>query len=194
MEQGKKNDAGCDPGNHKEASPEQIPEALGSEVETGVREANEETLSRGTHRRQPSLSLQSKIRSSSFRQTSAPQALPLSHSLTAAKSPTLHPLSPDGDTIPEVFRKQARRLEEVERENKRLEKELEDAHTRWKRSDEQLEELREASGDVVELKDRMERAEKKAEEVDKLVGLPSASLVRLLDSQLLGVALAHSSI
>jgi hypothetical protein len=71
--------------------------------------------------------------------------------------------------MPEVFRKQARRLEEIERENKRLERELEDAQTRWKRSDEQLEELREACGDVVELKDRMERAEKKAEEVDKLV-------------------------
>jgi seryl-tRNA synthetase len=72
--------------------------------------------------------------------------------------------------MPELFRKQAVRLEELEKENKRLEKEVQDTEGRWKKSEEELDDLREANGEVVELKDRMERAEKKAAEVEKLVG------------------------
>lgn len=61
------------------------------------------------------------------------------------------------------------RLEELEKENKRLEKEVQTADARWKKTEEQLEDLREASGDVVELKEKLAQAEKRAEEVDKLV-------------------------
>ena len=192
-EREKESDIGYECGISEGASQEPIPDVPRSELDPGVKETNEEISPPGSHRRQSSLSLQSKMRSSSFRQTSAPQIISPGHPFLAVKSPTLPPLSPEGDTMPEVWRKQARRVEEVERENRRLEKELEDAHARWKRSDEQLEDLREASGDVVELKDRMERAEKKAEEVEKLVSRSLPSLRNLLDSQFLGVTFTHPS-
>lgn len=73
--------------------------------------------------------------------------------------------------MPEVFRKQALRLEELERENRRLERELEDVGARWKKSEEKLEDLRDASGELVEVRDRLGRAEKRAEEVERLVSV-----------------------
>lgn len=119
-----------------------------------------------SHGRQPSISVQSKLRSSSFRQDSkVPVVSPGSSGI---KSPTL-PLSPDGSTAPEVFRKQAIRLEELEKENKRLEKEVEVTNSKWKKSEEELDDLREASTETVELKEKLAKAEKQAEEVENLV-------------------------
>lgn len=128
-----------------------------------------ELPSRGAHARQPSLSAQSKMRSSSFRKSSISQGAPAASSLGSLKSPPLPPLSPDTEHVHEVFRKQAARLEELEKENKRLERELEDANARRLKSEEQLEDLREASVEVVELKDRLEKAEKQVAEIEKLV-------------------------
>lgn len=71
--------------------------------------------------------------------------------------------------MPEVFRKQALRLEELERENRRLERELEEAGARWKKSEEKLEDLGDARVELVEVQDRLGRAEKRAEEVERLV-------------------------
>lgn len=127
-----------------------------------------ENISMPAHHRQPSLSLQSKMRSSSFRRTSISQS-PLSPSLIGAKSPTLPALSPDGDSVTEIYRKQAARLDELERENKRLAKEARESEGRWKRTEEELEELREASGEVAELKARAEKADAKSDEIEKLV-------------------------
>ncbi|KIV97916.1 hypothetical protein PV10_01617 [Exophiala mesophila] len=74
-----------------------------------------------THRpaRQPSISIQSKIRSTSFRDVGGA-------------------LSPGLATQTEHLR-----VEELERENKRLAKEAEDHEKRWRRMEEELEELRE---------------------------------------------------
>ncbi|KAK2753498.1 hypothetical protein FQN54_007888 [Arachnomyces sp. PD_36] len=127
-----------------------------------------ETATGTTHGRQPSLSVQSKMRSSSFRRSSISQSGNSQAAASHIKSPPLPPLTPDGETMPELFRKQAARLEELEKENKRLEKDMQDVEGRWKKSTEELDDLREANGEVVELKDRMERAEKKAAEVEKL--------------------------
>lgn len=85
--------------------------------------------------RQPSLSLQSKMRSSSFRQSSGG---PLSPS---------YGFSPEGDTAPDIHRKQAARIEELEKENKRLVKEASDGERRLKKAEEDLEDLREAEED-----------------------------------------------
>ncbi|KAK0107386.1 hypothetical protein ONS95_004078 [Cadophora gregata] len=85
-----------------------------------------------TPRQQPSLSLQSKMRSSSFRYSSGG---PLSPS---------YGFSPEGDTAPDIHRKQAVRIEELEKENKRLAKEASDGERRWKKAEEELEDLREA--------------------------------------------------
>ncbi|EEH34816.1 M protein repeat protein [Paracoccidioides lutzii Pb01] len=143
-----------------------------------TKDTTEEPLpSRTPHGRQPSLSLQSKLRSSSFRRTSLSQQTgqppffsPTSPPPATAgvKSPSLPPLNPDGDYIPEVFRKQALRLDELEKENKRLEREVEEVGARWKRSEERLEELREVRGELVMVKEKLGRAEERAGEVEML--------------------------
>ena len=121
-----------------------------------------------THNRQPSISLQSKMRSSSFRRTSVGQT-PLSPTTNLLKSPTLPPLSPDGDTIPDIYRKQAMRLDELEKENKRLDKDAKDAEARWRKTEEDLEEAREAHGEVVELRARLDKAGEMEAELSRLV-------------------------
>ncbi|KAH9900304.1 hypothetical protein F4778DRAFT_771496 [Xylariomycetidae sp. FL2044] len=77
-----------------------------------------------------SLSRQSKLRSSSFRQGTI--------------SPTGNPLSPEGDTAPDIYRKQVARIEDLEKENKRLAKEAGDSEKRWQKAEEELADLREA--------------------------------------------------
>jgi hypothetical protein len=84
----------------------------------------------------PSLAQQSKLRSTSFRAASG--AGPLSPS----------PFSPDGETAPEIYRKNVARIEELEKENKRLEKEAADSEKRWQKAEEELADLREADGDA----------------------------------------------
>ncbi|EAW11640.1 uncharacterized protein ACLA_093390 [Aspergillus clavatus NRRL 1] len=116
------------------------------------------------HGRQPSLSIQSKMRSSSFRQGNSST----SPSNAVKSPPSLPPLTGDGDSVHEVYRKQSTRIEELEKENKRLEKQLEESTNRWRNSEEQLEDLREASVDTAELKDKLEKAEQKAAEIDEL--------------------------
>lgn len=80
-----------------------------------------------------SISQQSKMRSSSFRASSGPL------------SPSEFP--PEENTAPDIYRKQAIRIEELEKENKRLAKEASDGERRWKKAEEELEELRELEGD-----------------------------------------------
>ena len=126
-----------------------------------------ESPSRTKHGRQPSLSIQSKIRSDSFRRASGP--IPLSPSPSNAKGQGLPALSPDGDAVTEIYRKQASRLEELERDNKRLTKEAEVSEARWRKSEEELEELRENNLQVVDLKARVQKADGKTEELNKLV-------------------------
>ena len=120
--------------------------------------------------RQPSLSIQSRMRSSSFRRQSLSQG-PLSPPANGSKSPDLPTLTADGDSINSIYRKQAARLDELERENRRLIKEVQENETRWRKTEDQLEELREASGDVAQLKARAEKADAQIEEFNKVVGL-----------------------
>ncbi len=118
--------------------------------------------------RQPSLSLQSKMRSSSFRRTSVSQG-PVSPSANGAKSPDIPTLSPDGDSVNSIYRKQAARLDELEKENKRLTKDAQEFEKKWKHTEEELEDLREASGEVAELKSRVRKADAQIEELNKIV-------------------------
>ena len=127
-----------------------------------------DTPSKPPHNRQPSLSLQSKMRSSSFRRTSVSQG-PLSPTPNGAKSPNLGISSPDGDTMTDIYRKQATRLDELEKENRRLAKEAREAEGRWKSIEAELEELRESSPEVSELRSRAQKADAKDEEINNLV-------------------------
>lgn len=139
----------------------EVPETAGSDESA-------QTSSKQTHNRQPSLSLQSQLRSSSFRQTSVSQA-PTSPPLNGGRSPKLPVLSPEGDSLNEIYRKQAFRLDELERDNRRLAKDARENEARWKKAEEELEELRESSGEVAELKSRAGKVDAKSEEIEKLV-------------------------
>ncbi|KAH7325797.1 hypothetical protein B0I35DRAFT_457191 [Stachybotrys elegans] len=86
----------------------------------------------------PSLAAQSKMRSTSFRAGIA--------SGSAIVPPG--PFSPEGDTAPDIYRKHVAKIEELEKENKRLAKESADAEKRWKKAEEELADLREADGDA----------------------------------------------
>jgi hypothetical protein len=90
--------------------------------------------------RQSSLSLQSKMRSSSFRKSISGPLSPISALKVA--------FNPEEDTAPEIYRKQAARIEELEKENRRLVKEAADGEKRWKKAEEELEDLREADVDL----------------------------------------------
>lgn len=123
-----------------EAAPEPAAEDTNGEPSKG--EGNDTTKDTETvpelnkassHHRAPSVSQQSKMRSSSFRQSGG---------LT---SPGYFPA--EGDTAPDIHRKQAMKIEELEKENKRLSKEASDGEKRWKKAEEELEDLREAEGD-----------------------------------------------
>lgn len=101
--------------------------------EPAVEDAPTEPPLSPTTQNTASLSEQSKIRSSSFRQ--------------GAMSPTGFPLSPDGETAPDIYRKQVARIEDLEKENKRLAKEATDVEKRWQKAEEELADLREADRD-----------------------------------------------
>jgi hypothetical protein len=72
--------------------------------------------------------------------------------------------------MPDIYRKQALRLEELDRENRRLEREVRDGETRWRRSEEELEELREASGEseVLRAQEMKRKVEEREREMQKL--------------------------
>lgn len=69
----------------------------------------------------------------------------------------------------DIYRKQAARLDELEKENRRLAKEAGEAEGRWKSMEAELEELRESSPEVAELRSRAQKADAKDEEINNLV-------------------------
>lgn len=156
---------------HTELTPDTFENEKGSSKGIEQDESNQ-MPTRQMHNRQPSLSLQSQLRSSSFRRTSVSQTQ-TSPPLNGSKSPTLPILSPDGDTVNEIYRKQTARIDELERENRRLAKDAKDGEARLKKIEEELEELRESSGEVAELKLKARGADAKSQEIEKLVRLTS---------------------
>lgn len=159
-------------GDHKAepgANPSKDGEPVKSpEEEAERREEPSEKLPKPAHNRQPSLSVQSRMRSSSFRRTSVSQT-PASPNLDGNKSPTLTAMSPDGDAVTDIYRKQATRLDELEKENRRLSEDAREFEKRWKTTEEELEELREASSEVADLKTKANKANSLEEECTKLV-------------------------
>ncbi len=90
--------------------------------------------------RRMSLSIQSKQRSESFRQGSGP-------------------LSP-GLEVQDIYRKQAARIEELEKENKAFKAQQEDGAARLVKAEEELEGYRDGSSDVAELRTQAKEAER----------------------------------
>jgi hypothetical protein len=104
-----------------------------------------------SHGRKPSVAVESRQRSESFYRSGAPGA---------PTSPSA--MTPGGGVTSEMYKEQAQKIEELERENKRLANEVEENQSRWKKGEEELEELREGKGDVA-------LAVEKGKDADKLV-------------------------
>jgi hypothetical protein len=109
-------------------------------------EPSELAVSKPSHGHKPSVAIESRQRSESFFRSGAAGG----------------PLSPGGGVTGEVYREQHQKIEELEKDNKRLASEIEENQTRWKKGEEELEELREGRGDVA-------LAVEKGKEADKLV-------------------------
>ena len=142
------------------ASPTREPE-----TQEGPQVESSDPSGRPSHGRKPSLSQQSRLRSTSFRRTSLSGAPPPA---AAMKSPTLPTLSPDGDTMPDIYRKQASRLEELERENRHLSTDLSASDSRYRRAEEELEELRSGNAELVSLRSRAQESDHLSSEINKL--------------------------
>lgn len=130
-----------------------------------------EESSKSSHGRQPSMSIQSKLRSEYFRKASGPTS-------PGVTSPV--PVLSPGEGAHEIYKKQAQRIEELERENSKLQTDSQAAETRWRKLEEELQELREADGDATELKIKAQQAERSADEVEKLVCINYTRWIRLL--------------
>ncbi|KAI0881808.1 uncharacterized protein GGS22DRAFT_56839 [Annulohypoxylon maeteangense] len=118
----------------KEDTPATEPKPESSTAdEPAVEDASAEPPTSPSGSNTATLSQQSKLRSSSFR--------------AGTVSPTGFPLSPEGETAPDIYRKQVARIEDLEKENKRLAKEAGDSEKRWQKAEEELADLREADRD-----------------------------------------------
>lgn len=102
-----------------------------------------------SHGRKPSVAVESRQRSASFYRGGA---------TGTPTSPT--PITPGGGVSGDIYREQAQRIEDLERENKRLVGEVEQGEKRWRKGEEELEELREGRGDVALAVERGKEAER----------------------------------
>ncbi|PSK35906.1 hypothetical protein B9Z65_5721 [Elsinoe australis] len=105
--------------------------------------------------RTPSVTLQSRQRSESFRKGSTTSS--------GLKSPGLPIVDSEGE-VQELYRKQAARIEELE---KQVEAQSQ-IEAKLRKTEEELEQLREGSDDVVALKSKAAQADETAAEVERL--------------------------
>ncbi|KAF2669877.1 hypothetical protein BT63DRAFT_478112 [Microthyrium microscopicum] len=141
----------------KEEEPEEpTAEVDESKEEDKTPEPSSPTSTKNNHGRKPSVSQQSRIRSTSFK---------AGLSQDAPASPVLNsgPLSPAADAA-DIYRKQVQRIEELERENKTLQ---EDA-VRLRTLEDEVQELRESNSDASILKAKADEADKLRTEVAAL--------------------------
>lgn len=136
------------------------PESQESTEPNTENEDKENTASQDRESKQ-SLSQQSKLRSSSFCRPSPPRDSTPDDAKQGA-------LSTVAESPPEVFRRQTLRLEELERENKRLEKDMGNIRSKWNQADEELEESRALKAEVESLRSQVRHAEELSKETETL--------------------------
>ncbi len=112
-------------------------------------EPSELPTAKSAHGRKPSVAIESRQRSESFYRSGA------------AGTPTsAAPLSPGEGVTSGVYREQAQRIEELDKENKRLASQNDEYRERFSKAEEELEELREEKGDVAVAVAKGQEAEK----------------------------------
>lgn len=154
-----------DGGEEEDASKDRDLKEQPEELQQAEEEAGKHKGSEAPARkeRQPSLSLQSRMRSESFKRslTSTHAGADSSAKSPNLKSPPLPTTGEEGDAVQDIYKRQKERIHALEEENKKLlsvrqEKEaLED----------EIQELREKQGETANL----DKNEASGEEVDKLV-------------------------
>ncbi|KAF2154052.1 hypothetical protein K461DRAFT_285583 [Myriangium duriaei CBS 260.36] len=141
-----------------------------SKVDDAAAEADDAESS--IPKRTPSLTAQSRQRSESFRKGAGGLKSP------ALKSPTLPTVDSEGE-VQEVYRKQAARIEELEKQVEATAK----AQEKLDKAEEELERLRENSGDVMALKAKALLADDRATEIEKLKTELSSTQRQLTQAQ-----------
>ncbi|CAI6332317.1 unnamed protein product [Periconia digitata] len=134
-------------------------------IETGVvspdpvedDEPSELPSTKQKHGRKPSVAVESRQRSASFYRGGASGT---------PTSPTA--VTPGGGVTGDIYREQAQKIEELEKENKRLAGEVEEGQARWKKGEDELEELREGRADAALATERGKEADKLKTEVESL--------------------------
>lgn len=134
-----------EPGESTTAIDDETPEA----PKTAGGDASTEDGERAMPASQPSASLQSKQRSESFRQGSAGILSPVATDLKNGSGP----MSP-GPEVQELYKKQAARIEGLERENSLFREQQEEGVARLAKAEEELQGLREGSSDMAELRSK----------------------------------------
>jgi len=107
------------------------------------------------------LSQQSKERSESFRRRGSVAS-------PSARSPG--PALESEGGAQEIYKKQAARIEELEKENTDLAAAKSDGATKLSKIEEELETLREGTSELAELRSKAALADERAKEVEKMVG------------------------
>ena len=158
-QKGDKGDNGEKGGEGEPAAPPPEPDAA-AEENPAEEDTKDELQPMSPTQGTASRAQQSKARSASFRQPS----------ISGPLSPGL--FSPEGETAPEIYRKHVARIEELEKENKRLAKEAADTEKRWQKAEEELADLRERDGDATGKK-----VSGSSGEVEKLVSLLITTLL-----------------
>jgi predicted nucleic acid-binding Zn-ribbon protein len=113
-----------------------------AEEPTEDTKADKEEAEQAQPEQAPSVSQQSKQRSQSFRQGVSPSA-----------------------EVQELYKKQAARIEELERENKAFKEQQEEGAARLAKAEEELESLREGSSDLAELRGKAKEADRLSTEL-----------------------------
>lgn len=86
----------------------------------------------------------------------------------------------EGDSVQDIYKKQAVRIEQLERDNKRLETELKEKLKALHSSEAEIENLEEAQDEVADLKIKAAKAYETTTEVEKLVRLTAIPPLRRL--------------
>jgi hypothetical protein len=133
----------------EESAPEVDEATSASPVPVDDDEPSELRQTKQAHGRKPSIAVESRQRSASFYRGGA------------SGTPTSpNAITPGGGVTGDIYREQAQKIEELERENRRLAGEFEEGQTRWKKGEEELEELREGRVDAALAVERGKEAEK----------------------------------
>ncbi|GAM87812.1 hypothetical protein ANO11243_058400 [Dothideomycetidae sp. 11243] len=170
-----KTEADAEPEVESKAKPEDVVDEATHDADEGKDEnagGDVEDESASTPKRTPSLTAQSRQRSESFRKGSGPLKSP------SPKSPGLPTVDSEGE-VQEIYRKQAARIEELEKQVESLGK----TQDKLSKAEEELERLRESNGEVSALKAKASLADEKTIELEKIKAELSSTQRQLTQAQ-----------